>query len=153
MKICQDCACEYENKSGRSKFCKSCSSSKNYRKKWNVLKTDKNIRMYRLMHAARNRAKAKNLPYNITVEYLIKLWNENDGCCSLTGIPFKLDHSGTAGQVHPDAPSVDRIVPKLGYVEGNIRLVTYHMNVALAEWGIEGFERLALAYSRLGAIA
>lgn len=33
------------------------------------------------------------------------------------------------------APSIDRIIPSLGYVPGNIRLVVYAVNAAMNEWG------------------
>lgn len=47
------------------------------------------------------------------------------------------------GQVNPNAPSVDRIVPSLGYVQGNVRLITYHVNVALAEFGLGSLIKLS----------
>jgi hypothetical protein len=98
---------------------------------------------------AKNRAKTSNVPFDIDKEYLTNLWDENNGCCALTKRPFKLESWGDFGQVNPDAPSVDRINPSLGYIKGNIRLVTYHMNISLSDFGTELFEVLAKSY--LGA--
>lgn len=95
---------------------------------------------------AKNRAVNKNLPFNIDGDYLVELWNESEGCCALTGRAFDLSSWGTKGQVNPDAPSVDRIVPHLGYVRGNVRLITYHMNISLSDFGTEIFERLLQSY-------
>jgi len=105
--------------------------------------------MTRLAYMAKNRAKSKNLPYNITGPYLIKLWESSNGICALTGQPFDLSSWGAHGQVNPQAPSVDRIIPNLGYVKGNVRLVTYHMNIALSDFGIEEFEKLIKHYQEV----
>ena len=103
-------------------------------------------RLNKLAAMAKNRAKTKKLSYEIDGAYLLKLWNENQGCCALTGQPFDLTKWGGRGQVNPRAPSVDRIEPKLGYIPGNVRLITYHMNVALTDFGIEEFETLIRHY-------
>jgi hypothetical protein len=100
-------------------------------------------RLNKLLAAARNRAKSKQLPFNLDAEYLIALWIVNEGCCSVSGRAFNLQPYGKFGQVNPDAPSVDRILPEKGYVKGNVRLITYHTNVALSEFGLECFKKLA----------
>lgn len=98
---------------------------------------------------AKNRAASKKLPYDIDKEYLWQLWEINEGCCALTGQLFDLTNWGEKGQVNPQAPSVDRINPKLGYVKGNIRLITYHMNISLSDFGVEEFERLIAAFKEI----
>ena len=95
---------------------------------------------------AKNRAKKKNLVFNIDPEYLIKLWDTHSGKCQLTRQLFDLNSWGTHGQVNPCAPSIDRIQPNLGYTKGNIRLVTYHMNISLFDFGTNEFEKLIKAY-------
>jgi hypothetical protein len=95
---------------------------------------------------AKSRAKKKSLPFDIDAEYLLSLWKDQQGCCKLTGVKFDLTKWGTKGQVNPDAISVDRINPGLGYTKGNVRLVTYHMNISLSDFGIQEFERLIKNY-------
>ncbi len=95
---------------------------------------------------AKHRAANKNLPFDIDGDHLVALWEESDGCCALTGRTFDLASWGLKGQVNPDAPSVDRIVPSLGYVRGNVRLITYHMNISLSDFGTEIFEQLLKSY-------
>lgn len=95
---------------------------------------------------AKNRALKKNIDFDIDANYLIFLWEENKGCCALTGQKFDLEPWGSKGQVNPNSPSVDRIIPALGYTRGNIRLITYHMNIALSDFGQKEFENLASKY-------
>lgn len=38
-------------------------------------------------------------------------------------------------KIHPDSPSLDKVVPELGYTKGNVRFVTYHVNVCLLDMG------------------
>ena len=98
---------------------------------------------------AKNRAQTKQLSFDIDKQYLWKLWEENDGCCALTGQRFDLTKWGNRGQVSPQAPSLDRIKPSLGYTKGNVRLITYHMNISLSDFGVEEFERLIAAYKEV----
>jgi hypothetical protein len=99
-------------------------------------------RITKLCSMAKNRAKEKSLPFDLTPEFLIQLWQEQCGCCVLTGVLFNLSGSDTHS-VHPDAPSIDRIKPELGYVMGNVRFVKYHVNVALSEYGHSELLKLA----------
>lgn len=100
-------------------------------------------RLRKLTAMARNRAKVKNLDFNIDEGYLISLWDSSFGNCAVSRRSFDLKPFGKKGQVNPNAPSVDRIVPELGYTKGNIRLVTYHVNVALSEFGLDELIKLA----------
>lgn len=105
-------------------------------------------RLKKLMAMAKNRSKDKNLKFNLDIEYLLSLWEENQGCCALTGQEFDLSPWGGKSQVSPKAPSIDRVDPKKGYVKGNVRLITYHMNISLSDFGTEEFESLVKAYLR-----
>jgi hypothetical protein len=62
---------------------------------------------------ARNRARRKGLPFNIEVADIII-----PDVCPILQIPF--DMSGNRSQY---SPSLDRIIPDLGYVKGNIMVV------------------------------
>lgn len=143
VKVCERCDLEYQTTSSRQKFCSDCVDTG---KVWYVWSLDYKKRLRRLCQMAKNRSKSKELEFNIDGDYLIKLWEENEGCCALTGQPFDLTNWGEHGQVNPNTPSVDRIIPKLGYVKGNVRLITYHMNIALSDFGVEQFEHLLRTY-------
>lgn len=100
---------------------------------------------YRLKVMLRNakiRAKKKGIPFDIDFDYLKQLWDRKDGHCALTGRAFVLikeEH----GNIHPDCPSLDKINPLLGYVKGNVRLVTYQTNVCLHNFGLDELMKFA----------
>ena len=108
---------------------------------------DSKWRLSKLLAMAKNRAKEKDVPFNLTHEHLIKLWDENLGCCAVTGREFDLTQS-TKYSVNINAPSLDRIIPSQGYTVGNVRLVVYILNCAMGEYGLNELRNLAkdLAY-------
>lgn len=74
----------------------------------------------RLVTAARQRAKAQGLPFDLRKEdILIPL------LCPALGIPLRRDHGGKRTD---DSPSLDRIVPAAGYVKGNVRVISWRAN-------------------------
>jgi hypothetical protein len=70
------------------------------------------------LHQYRYDAKKRGLPWNVTPEYLWKLWLAQDGKCAYTG--RKLTHGIDS--------SLDRIDNSIGYVEGNIQWVHRDIN-------------------------
>jgi len=144
-KICPICGKEFEYKSRKKTYCsKKCQTSKINRQKEHRTSRANPVRRCQLLCSmAKNRAKSGSIPFDLTPEYVFSLWENQNGKCLLTGNFFEL--VSNVGVV-PNAPSIDRIIPALGYVQGNIRLVTYHMNVALSEFGVECFEQLIENY-------
>lgn len=137
--VCKDCFLVFKCFSVQATMCESCRKSSEFRTNMLI----PTWRLRRLVSMAKNRATLKNLDFNITTDYLYELWVKNTGCCEITNRIFDLTPFGKKGQVNPNAPSVDRIVPSLGYVKGNVRLVTYHVNVALAEFGLGSLIKLS----------
>lgn len=72
---------------------------------------------------AKVRARDYGVPFNITVEY-IKSHTPKDGCCPITRQPFKRGE----GKACPQSMTLDRTIPKLGYVAGNVMVVSYLAN-------------------------
>lgn len=140
--ICEVCNTTVITRSNVTKHCKSCARSIEWKRKH----TKPEWRLKHLVSAARNRSKVKNVPFDIDNDYIYELYLENDGLCALTGQELDFTSWGQKGQVNPRAPSIDRIIPSLGYVRGNVRIITYHMNIALSEFGIEEFEVLLKSY-------
>jgi len=77
-----------------------------------------------LLNNARNRAKRLRVPCTLTVADVRGLLAPMR--CTATGLPLTRNTGGG----HSDAlsPSLDRIVPALGYVPGNVRLVCHRFN-------------------------
>lgn len=70
-----------------------------------------------LLSAARSRAKKKNIPFSLTVKDIVI-----PEVCPVLGIPL-VRHFDQHGGLD-DSPSIDRIIPELGYVEGNIQVIS-----------------------------
>ena len=64
-----------------------------------------------------------NLPFNITSEYVKSIWPEDNTCPAL-GIKFK---QGIGGPID-SSPSLDRIIPELGYIKDNVQIVCFLTN-------------------------
>jgi hypothetical protein len=77
-----------------------------------------------MLKAAIQRAIDKNVPCTITEDDIKKAWPLNDKCiyCNCN---MKMSISGQASW---DSPSLDRIIPQLGYVIGNIRIICKSCN-------------------------
>jgi hypothetical protein len=75
-----------------------------------------------LLISARNRAKEKGWPYELTDNWAKERWT---GCCEITGLPFKVN--GKKGP-HPFSPSVDRKDSSLGYTQENTRFILWGCN-------------------------
>lgn len=76
----------------------------------------------------------KNHEIDIDVEYLKKLWNDQDGICPLSGINMIIRNSHTKHDYNPLNASLDRIDNSKGYVKGNVRFVCLMANYALSTW-------------------
>ena len=119
-------------------------------KPWRVLALQPNSRLSHLCAKAKTRAKKLGVPFGIDTQYLISLWAKGGGRCCLTGRAFDLTPWGGHFQTGPDSLSIDRIVPSLGYVRGNVRLIITHMNFALSHYGEDAFRKLVADYLGFG---
>lgn len=71
------------------------------------------------MNNIKLRAKRKGLPFNITLEDLVF-----PDVCPVLGIPIV----ARSGAFSDNSPSIDRTVPELGYVKGNVTIMSYRAN-------------------------
>lgn len=83
---------------------------------------------------ARKRALRHDLTFDLSVESLVELWEQQEGRCALSGQLMEL---GSTGQREPWTASIDRIDATRGYTMDNVRLVTWMVNRALASWSDE----------------
>jgi hypothetical protein len=97
------------------------------------------------LRSARTRAKQKKVAFDIDVDFLLAMAVEQNFRCNLTGIEFLAKRTGSS-RIHPYTPSIDRIVPALGYTKGNVRLVIFAVNAMLLDWGEELFVQIANSY-------
>jgi hypothetical protein len=76
-------------------------------------------------YVAKARAKKQGLPFTITVEDVKAVWPK-DGKCPVLGIPLFTNKGKVPG---PNSPSLDRVIPDLGYVKGNIAVISMKANL------------------------
>lgn len=72
-----------------------------------------------LVNAAKARAKARDLPYDITHDDI-----EIPEHCPVLGIKLETQR----GNLADCSPSIDRMIPELGYVKGNVRVISHRAN-------------------------
>lgn len=98
----------------------------------------------RAANAAKCRARRQGVPFDIDAHHLDRMFVAQEWTCAVSWIAFNVP--SVKDEVRdPFAPSIDRIVPNLGYVDGNIRLVCNIVNFAINEWGIDALHRLVAA--------
>lgn len=73
--------------------------------------------------SAKRRAFEKNLPFDIDVDYLLSLYPK-DNLCPVLGIELAFGNDNGRN----NSPSIDRIIPALGYTKGNIIIVSLKAN-------------------------
>jgi hypothetical protein len=103
----------------------------------------------RLFKNVKGRAKAKGIPFDLTINQLYELMAKSDGKCALTGIQFDIALRGHCFR-RPWAPSIDRIRADGPYSIGNVRLVTIAANYAKSDWDDETF--LAMVKGAYGTL-
>lgn len=80
----------------------------------------------RYLQNARSRAKRDNVPFDLTLQDLIDVATDE---CPVFHTPFVWGASGLGkGRTRPDSPTLDRILPELGYVKGNVAFLSYRAN-------------------------
>jgi hypothetical protein len=102
----------------------------------------------RVALAVRERSKKKGFPCSIDDYFVDELLVQQGFRCALTKIKLLPITKWEGARRHPFGPSLDRIVPSLGYVPGNVRIVAMCVNLAISDWGEDAFHRMAMAYAR-----
>lgn len=89
-------------------------------------KYDPEYRIRRLVDAAKWRAKRYGIAFDIDASFVLGLFTEQEGLCSITKMPmtFKQVRGRSITNV-----SIDRINPISGYTKGNVRLVCDIVNI------------------------
>lgn len=70
------------------------------------------------------KASKRNKEFNIEKDYVISLYEKQNGLCAISGEKLTYDKDNVSSNI-----SIDRIDSQIGYVEGNIQLVCTHVNI------------------------
>lgn len=116
----------YPYRDGHDARCSKCRTrqSNDTKKKFSEEKALTHILQMRFL-CAKERAKKKNLPFDLTKKYLKELWDRQNGKCAVSGI--EMTYSLCEGRT-PTNVSIDQINPNNGYTKGNIQLVCMAVN-------------------------
>jgi hypothetical protein len=82
---------------------------------------------------AKNRAKAKGLPFDLEITDIVV-----PETCPILGIPLQINN----GSARDSSPSIDRIVPELGYIKGNIQIISHKANTIKSNSFLEELEKV-----------
>jgi hypothetical protein len=75
-----------------------------------------------MLREARSRAAALGVPFDLTLEDIFI-----PPTCPVLGIPLFVSPEGRRGAC-PNSPSLDRLIPSMGYVRGNVAVVSWRAN-------------------------
>lgn len=111
---------------------------KQKRKEWALRngcwwKKYRNDTRYSLWLNAKNRARIKGIPFSITKEDIVV-----PDICPVFGIPL----ARNVGEPGSNSPSIDRIRPELGYVPGNIVVISHRANQLKSNATVGELERV-----------
>ena len=87
-----------------------------------------------LRNVCKARAKKLGVPFNLTANDF-----EIPEFCLVLGIKLERGEKG----FHDNAPSVDRLLPELGYVKGNIAIISFRANRLKGNASVEELFKLA----------
>lgn len=123
------------HKSGLSSYCRSCCAKNGYERRrsedgWKV----------HLLCNARTRARSVGVPFDITVDDF-----EIPEFCPILGLRLTVaTGSGPTGRGNaPNSASIDRIYPALGYVPGNIQVISIRANKMKNDASVEELRKFA----------
>ena len=150
MKICRVCSGVmgyYEIRRGCDR-CKDCIRHRVIKKiigGWVVAlgKDSRKHRMHNTLKAIKMKAKRRGIPFDISVADL-----DMPKLCPVFGVEIfydkrKLLMDGGSIRNHPQIPSIDRLIPELGYVKGNVFVMSLKANIVKNNGTAEEHEKIA----------
>jgi len=116
--------------SGKDPRCKEC-------RKKEARKSYKSNPFVTLIRCKRAECKKKDIPFDLTVEYLKQIWT---GFCPIDGSSISI------GAKHPAAHKsahLDRLIPEKGYTIGNVFFLSSRMNRLKYNASVEELRKVA----------
>jgi hypothetical protein len=101
-----------------------------------------------MLSNAKIRAKKKNVDFNLTLNFLKKIFPKNNKR-PVTGFDFQFSYKNFGKRNKDFAPSLDRIIPERGYVEGNVIFVCDIANRIKSNSTFEILEKVYKFYKKL----
>ena len=98
---------------------------------------------YGWLDSIKTRARRLKVPFNLTVAYIRSIYADT---CPVLGIPLTRSVGGSSTD---NSPTLDRIIPHLGYVEGNVMVISKLANQIKSSATPEQIQRVADFYKSL----
>ncbi len=92
----------------------------------------------------RKRCKATGMRCDIDVPYLIRIANKH---CPVFGVELKYTVDGKGKGPSKHSPTVDKVLPNMGYVAGNVCVISWRANMLKCDGTPDELEAVA-AYAR-----
>lgn len=118
----------HQNRGGVCRECKNCQKERYHHERQRLFEDDNLALRYKLQQAlkgTRRRSKEKNMYNDLTLDYVMYLWEKQCGKCALTGI--QMTYKFYEGRVNTNL-SIDRIDSTKGYSKDNVQLVCMAAN-------------------------
>lgn len=131
--LCQ-CKCGLKKEINRGSLVSEATTQcrKCYSKKKNI--HDTNIITPTEYGRIRYAANRRGIPFNISIEYCQKLFNEQNGKCLLTNLPIEFAKSSQGAGHGETSASLDRIDVLKGYEPNNVQWI--HKDVNRMKWAL-----------------
>jgi len=143
-KVCGVCKTLYNPTSQTQKRCSKCAPDFNKKQDAEHKARRQKMRPWcRLVEAAKTAAKVKGLAFNLTSDYVRSIWNDT---CPILGVRLVRN-----GSVRTDrSPSLDRVVPEVGYVVDNVQVISWRANRIKNDATVEELVKIAKYFRKLG---
>lgn len=129
---CNDCAKQYMAERRGKLLLEGNSKHDVYNYKWRKDNPEKY-----LFQTAKGRAKKYGLEFTISVEDIVIPEK-----CPVLGIPLFIRQGFKGGGKNPNNPSLDRINSDLGYIKGNVQVISWRANDLKKDGTYEEFKKL-----------
>lgn len=117
--------------------CVDCSRIDLYQTERDRYRTTENTLAYQLRQR-KNSAIKQGIPFNITLEQI-----EQPEYCPVLGIKLNYAWGGNQGHLRdPNKATLDKLVPELGYVPGNVFVISWRANRLKADMTIQELEKI-----------
>jgi hypothetical protein len=84
-----------------------------------------------MLYSAKHRAKRDNVPFNISSKDIAI-----PSVCPVLGIPLIV----SKGKPTSNSPSLDKLIPELGYVKGNVNVISHRANLIKSNSSLQEIE-------------
>jgi len=96
-----------------------------------------------MLQTAKRTARNNKLPFDLTAEYLESIYPA-DNKCPVFGFEMEISKQGES---RDKSPSLDKIVPEMGYVIGNVTIVSLKANRMKNNGTLEDLKKVLEYYS------